>query len=188
MIEGISTLPSSAWRTEEGTPRAYRLGKRHGELVLQGAYFWTQGFEGGHEWRDIPIVDLDPADKPQKPADQCLESSSAPCRFKNSGLCVHCAPSAAPLVVTDETEWPKQGDLVRYADGVTALALHGEPHASGWHGTQCMGGFTFYTKTYRPTEADRWQWVESATRYRGRTLEEARKEAGIKATDEGPRS
>lgn len=50
----------AAARVEEGSPRAYRLGKRGGELVLQGAFFWHQGFDkGGHEWRDIPIVDLD---------------------------------------------------------------------------------------------------------------------------------
>lgn len=49
-----------AARIEERAPRAYRLGRRSGELVLQGAFFWSQGWnEGGHEWRDIPTVDLD---------------------------------------------------------------------------------------------------------------------------------
>lgn len=50
-------------RIEDQVPRAYRLGRRHGELVLQGAFFWSQGWDkGGHEWRDIPIVDLDDED------------------------------------------------------------------------------------------------------------------------------
>ena len=50
----------SAVKTEEGQPRYYRLGRRNGELVLQGAFYWQRGFrESGHEWRDIPIIDLD---------------------------------------------------------------------------------------------------------------------------------
>lgn len=59
-----------AARIEERAPRAYRLGRRNGELVLQGAFFWSQGWnEGGHEWRDIPIVDLDD-DEPERAAAQ----------------------------------------------------------------------------------------------------------------------
>lgn len=74
---------------------------------------------------------------------------------------------------------PRLGDLVRYGDGSTALALHGEPHAGGWHGTQCMGGYTFYTRVYPPTEQDRKQWVESAVRWRKVPLQQAMAEAGI---------
>lgn len=54
------TAPIVAAKTEEGHPRHYRLGRRNGELVLQGAFYWQRGFrESGHEWRDIPIIDLD---------------------------------------------------------------------------------------------------------------------------------
>lgn len=49
-------------RIESSTPGAYRLAKKpDGTLVLQGAYLWQQGFyKSGHEWRDIPTVDLTP--------------------------------------------------------------------------------------------------------------------------------
>lgn len=41
-------------------PSAYRLAKKHdGTLVLQGSYEWWSGLTGsGHEWRDIPTVDI----------------------------------------------------------------------------------------------------------------------------------
>ena len=45
-------------RVEKG-PIGYRLGRRNGELTLQGAYQWAQGLEGGVEWRDVPTVELD---------------------------------------------------------------------------------------------------------------------------------
>ena len=79
----------------------------------------------------------------------------------------------------DQPWSPRVGELVRYGDGSTALALHGEPHAGGWHGKQCMGGHTFYTRVYPPTEQDRRQWVENAVRWRGVSLELARAEAGL---------
>lgn len=56
----------AAAKVQEGYPRAYRLGKRNGEIVLQGVFFWHQGFKSGHEWRDIPIVDLDSEDQRSK--------------------------------------------------------------------------------------------------------------------------
>lgn len=48
-------------RTESLTPSAYRLAKKpDGVIVLQGAFLWQEGFSlNGHEWRDIPTVDLD---------------------------------------------------------------------------------------------------------------------------------
>jgi hypothetical protein len=51
-------------RFEFGTPVAYRLARYRTpegaiHLKLQGAYQWTQGIDGGHEWRDIETVDLD---------------------------------------------------------------------------------------------------------------------------------
>ena len=49
-----------ASRVEEGTPRSFRLAHYPGgELVLQGAFFWHQGGDGGVEWRTIPTVELD---------------------------------------------------------------------------------------------------------------------------------
>ena len=47
-------------RTESLTPSTYRLAKKpDGVIVLQGAVIWQEGFNRhGHEWRDIPTVDL----------------------------------------------------------------------------------------------------------------------------------
>jgi hypothetical protein len=46
-------------RMESSTPAAYRLAKKpNGEVVLQGAYQWTDGKMGGFTWRDIPTVEL----------------------------------------------------------------------------------------------------------------------------------
>lgn len=58
--------------------------------------------------------------------------------------------------------WPREGDLVRYGDGSTALAILCEPHAGGWHGFQCMGGYTFFARVYPPSEADMRMWLECA--------------------------
>lgn len=45
----------TAARITNSTPSAYRLmQKLDGSLVLQGAYVWEQGSEGGYEWRDVP--------------------------------------------------------------------------------------------------------------------------------------
>jgi NTP pyrophosphatase (non-canonical NTP hydrolase) len=74
---------------------------------------------------------------------------------------------------------PRPGDLVRYGDGSTALALHGDPHAGGWHGDQCMGGYTFYSKVYRPTHDDRLMWVQCAIKWRHVDLAQAMAEAGL---------
>lgn len=46
-------------RVEDGQAKAYRWARRNGELVLQACFQWTQGRDYGHEWRDVPIVDLD---------------------------------------------------------------------------------------------------------------------------------
>ena len=48
-------------RSENTDPSGYRLAKKpDGTLVLQGAYFWQEGWNTyGHEWRDIPTVDLE---------------------------------------------------------------------------------------------------------------------------------
>lgn len=57
----IINISFGAARVEDTMAKAYRLGRRNGELVLQGCFQWTQGLDYGHEWRDIPIVDLDAA-------------------------------------------------------------------------------------------------------------------------------
>lgn len=59
-------------------------------------------------------------------------------------------------------DWPREGDLVRYGDGSSALAIRLEPHAGGWHGYQCCGGYTFFTKAYRPSRADMDTWLDCA--------------------------
>jgi len=43
-------------RTEKSTPDVYRLIKRGEEYVLQGAFFWQEGYDYGHNWRDIPTI------------------------------------------------------------------------------------------------------------------------------------
>ncbi|WP_349998102.1 hypothetical protein [Stenotrophomonas lacuserhaii] len=59
-------------------------------------------------------------------------------------------------------EWPLEGDLVRYGDGSSALAIRLGPHAGGWHGYQCCGGYIFFTKAYKPTRADMATWLDCA--------------------------
>lgn len=51
----------SAAKITSGKADAYRLAIKHdGELVLQGAFQWSHGTEGGFDWKDIPTVHLDP--------------------------------------------------------------------------------------------------------------------------------
>ena len=60
MNEVTKTLPIgtvTAARTEHHAPAAScLLQKKDGTLVLQGAYYWTQGVRYNHEWKDIPTV------------------------------------------------------------------------------------------------------------------------------------
>ena len=64
-------------------PAAYRLARRNGELILQGAYRWQQGSMGGHEWVDIPIVELDePEPKPEEPPPETSGSLRRRCLLK----------------------------------------------------------------------------------------------------------
>lgn len=37
----------------------YRLVKKNGALMLQRAYGWANGQDGGVDWRDEPTIDLD---------------------------------------------------------------------------------------------------------------------------------
>ncbi len=90
------------------------------------------------------------------------------------------------------TDWtPAHGELVRYGNGSTALVLRGDPHAGGWHGTQCMGGTVFFHDGWdrsirKPTPEDRAMWVRCAMRYRGKTREEAEVEAGLRESPPAP--
>lgn len=59
-------------------------------------------------------------------------------------------------------EWPREGDLVRYGTGSSALAIRLGTHAGGWHGYQCCGGYTFFTRAYRPSRADMDTWLDCA--------------------------
>ena len=59
-------------------------------------------------------------------------------------------------------EWLREGDLVRYGEGSSALAIRLGPHAGGWHGYQCCGGYTFFTKAHRPSRADMDTWLDCA--------------------------
>jgi len=57
---GIVNLAfSTPARVEAGVPGAYRLARRNGELVLQGCFYWRCVQEYGHEWRDVPTVELE---------------------------------------------------------------------------------------------------------------------------------
>lgn len=37
----------------------YRLVRKNGVLALQRAVVWTNGIDGGVDWRDEPTIDLD---------------------------------------------------------------------------------------------------------------------------------
>lgn len=44
-------------RVESQYPNAFRQAKYpNGSVVIQGAYAWSQGSEGGVVWRDLPLV------------------------------------------------------------------------------------------------------------------------------------
>lgn len=51
----------TAAKCEQALPE-YRLVRKNGTLALQRAYGWSNGTDGGVEWRDEPTIDLD--DKP----------------------------------------------------------------------------------------------------------------------------
>lgn len=57
----ISSICTGQARTESTSPSAYRLAKKQdGTLILQVAYLWQEGISlYGHEWRDIPTVNLE---------------------------------------------------------------------------------------------------------------------------------
>lgn len=47
-------------RTYETMARSIRLVQYpSGAQCYQGAYAWTEGFKGGVEWRDLPVIMVD---------------------------------------------------------------------------------------------------------------------------------
>jgi hypothetical protein len=49
-----------AARMESKAPNMFRQAVYpSGKVVVQGAYAWTQGNEGGVVWRDLPLVKVD---------------------------------------------------------------------------------------------------------------------------------
>lgn len=62
-LTGIFTIGNAVRladaRVESNMPVQYHLARSNGNLILQGCYQWQQGSACGHEWRDIPIFDLD---------------------------------------------------------------------------------------------------------------------------------
>ena len=51
------TLNIVAARVRSNQPVAYRLMQTiDGPMVLQGAFYWTEGSNGGHDWEDIPTI------------------------------------------------------------------------------------------------------------------------------------
>lgn len=56
---GSGYSPISKGRVEKAIPDYYRLARRpSGEIILQGSYTWQEGQNYGHEWRDIPTVEI----------------------------------------------------------------------------------------------------------------------------------
>ena len=54
---GFYTANIAACKVRSNQPVAYRLmQKSDGTMVLQGAFYWTEGSNGGHEWEDIPTI------------------------------------------------------------------------------------------------------------------------------------
>ena len=53
-------LAIGASKTRSNVPVFYRLAKKpDGTLVLMGAYQWQEGSRYGHEWGEMPTVEID---------------------------------------------------------------------------------------------------------------------------------
>ena len=57
---GSGVVPA---RIESSTPSSYRLVRRNGVLILQGAFQWQEGSDAGWTWRDIPTVVMEEGDE-----------------------------------------------------------------------------------------------------------------------------
>jgi hypothetical protein len=57
VITGFIKTNVIASKVRSSQPVAYRLvQKTDGTTILQGAFYWTQGSNGGHDWEDIPTI------------------------------------------------------------------------------------------------------------------------------------
>ena len=56
----VKNLTIGAARVKNQTAVAYRLArKKDGSIILQGCFQWQEGWDkSGHDWEEIPIVDL----------------------------------------------------------------------------------------------------------------------------------
>ena len=62
LAEGTVTgrLTMKPIRTESTLPMTLRqVQYPTGRIAIQGGYQWTEGWEGGIEWRDLPLVQVD---------------------------------------------------------------------------------------------------------------------------------
>lgn len=65
----------------------------------------------------------------------------------------------------------KQGDIVRYAGGETALARLDTRHALGWHAVHCLGGYLYVSETgYRGMRAATEAEIKTFNEVRANTL------------------
>ena len=54
---GTIGVTIAAAKVRSNQPVAYRLMQKiDGTIVLQGAFYWTEGSNGGHDWEDIPTI------------------------------------------------------------------------------------------------------------------------------------
>jgi len=115
------------------------------------------------EWIDVAILALDGAWRSGATPAQIIAALVAK-QTKNEGRKWpdwRTVPPDTAIEHDRKSEWPASGDLVRYGDGSTALAVLTSPHAGGWHGKQCMGGSTFVSRRlHRPSRKDMETWLE----------------------------
>lgn len=64
-LEGALSLPFTGKgiapiRIEHTRPSDFRVAQYpDGRQIVQGCYLWSQGRDGGHVWRDLPLVMVD---------------------------------------------------------------------------------------------------------------------------------
>lgn len=141
----VPTLVDYVFSRPVGDP-AQEVG---GVMVTLAGYCWVAGLDM-HAAGDAELARINQPD--------VMAKIRAKQEAKNA-LHVDTPLPGDPATIED---WPREGDLVRYGDGSSALAIRLGPHAGGWHGYQCCGGYTFFTKAYRPTRADMDTWLDCA--------------------------
>ncbi|OBU50130.1 hypothetical protein [Stenotrophomonas maltophilia] len=132
-----------------------------GVMVTLAGYCWVAGLDM-HAAGDVELARINQPD--------VMAKIRAKQEAKNALHFDTPLPGDAGASTTEE--WPREGDLVRYGEGSSALAIRLGPHAGGWHGYQCCGGYTFFTKAYRPSRADMDTWLDCA-KYRDERTRDA---------------